>query len=129
MGTRGAFSWNSELPSGRNPFWIRDESLVDLDLHAGDLVSVDTSADPRDGDLVVVEADFDGESLRLARRYFATADRVRLEPAGGEVKAIDLPADSVIVLGVIRGRVRIEDGGARVIEETLLTNRDSDASA
>ena len=42
MGTgAGAFSWNSELPSGRNPFWIRDEALNGLGLHPGDAVSVD----------------------------------------------------------------------------------------
>jgi SOS-response transcriptional repressor LexA len=128
MGASGAFSWNSELPSGRNPFWIRDESLVDFNLHVGDLVSVDTSADPREGDLVVVEADVDGESLRLARRYFATETGVRLEPAGGKVEVINLPTENVIVMGVIRGRVRIEDGGARVIEEPLLTNPNSGAS-
>jgi SOS-response transcriptional repressor LexA len=129
MGASGAFSWNSELPSGHNPFWIRDESLADFNLHPGDLVSVDTSADPHDGDLVVVEADVDGDSYRLARRYFATADRVRLEPAGGEIEVIDLPAENVMVMGIIRGRVRLVDGGARVIEEPLQTIPDQDASA
>src|SRR3977135_4317492 len=96
----GAFSWNSELPSGRNPFWIRDEALSGLGLHPGDAVSVDTSAEPRNGDLVVVEAEIDGDSLRIARRYFATGDQVRLEPDGGAEATLELPAEDLIVMGV-----------------------------
>jgi SOS-response transcriptional repressor LexA len=115
----GAFSWNSELPSGRNPFWIRDEALAGVGLHAGDAVSVDTRAEPNNGDLVVVEAEVDGDSLRLARRYFATADQVRLEAIGAADAALELPAESVIVMGVIVGRLQFSDGGAQVIEEPL----------
>jgi SOS-response transcriptional repressor LexA len=116
----GAFSWNSELPSGRNPFWIRDEALAGVGLHAGDAVSVDTGADPSNGDLVVVEAEVDGDSLRLARRYFATGDQVRLEAVGSADAALELSAERVIVMGVIIGRLRFSDGGAQVIEEPLL---------
>jgi SOS-response transcriptional repressor LexA len=115
----GAFSWNSELPSGRNPFWIRDEALSGLGLHAGDAVSIDTRVEPSDGDLVVVDAEVDGDSLRLARRYFAAGDQVRLEPVGEAVETLELPAESVMVLGVIVGRLRILEGGAQVIEEPL----------
>lgn len=115
----GAFSWNSELPSGRNPFWIRDEALAGLGLHPGDAVSVDTSAEPRDGDLVVVEAEVDGDSVRLARRYFATGEQVRLEPDGAAMEALVLPAENVIVMGVILARVRISPTGDQVTEEPL----------
>ena len=116
----GAFSWNSELPSGRNPFWIRDEGLAGVNLHPGDAVSVDTSAEPHDGDLVVAEAEIDGDSQRLARRYLASADgeRVRLEPVGGGLEPLDLPAESVMVMGVIAARLRFE-AGDRAIEEPL----------
>ncbi len=119
MDGAGAFSWNSELPSGNSPFWIRDEGLAGLGLHAGDAVSVDTRAEPHDGDLVAAEAELDEGPLRLARRYVSSGERVRLEPIGGEDDALDLPADSVMVMGVIRGRLRFEDGGARVLEEPL----------
>jgi len=115
----GAFSWNSELPSGRNPFWIRDEALAGLGLHPGEAVSIDTRVEPSDGDLVVVEAEVDGDSLRLARRYFASGDRVRLEGVGEAVDALELAAESVIVMGVIVGRLRFADGGAQVIEAPL----------
>ena len=115
----GAFSWNSELPSGRNPFWIRDEALSGLGLHAGDAVSVDTRIEPSTGDLVVAEAEVDGDSLRLARRYVATGDRVRLEAIGSEAEALDLPAESIIVMGVIIARLNISPTGDRVTEEPL----------
>jgi SOS-response transcriptional repressor LexA len=108
-----AFSWNSELPSGHNPFWIRDDALAGLGLHPGDAVAVDTRADPRDGDLVVAEVELEGDSVRLARRYVrAGEDRVRLEPVGTTVEPITVDADALIVMGVIVGRVRIEDGSA-----------------
>jgi SOS-response transcriptional repressor LexA len=115
----GAFSWNSELPSGRNPFWIRDEGLSGLGLHAGDAVSVDTRVEPSTGDLVVAEADVDGDSLRLARKYFAVGDQVRLESVGEPIEALELSADSVIVMGVIVGRLHISADGAQVTEEPL----------
>jgi hypothetical protein len=114
-----AFSWNSELPSGRNPFWIRDDALAGLGLHAGDAVAIDTRAEPRDGDLVVVEVDVDGDSQRLARRYFSTADEVRLEAVGGADDPLILERDSVLVLGVIAARVRFSQGADQPVEEPL----------
>ncbi len=115
----GAFSWNSELPSGRNPFWIRDEALSGLGLHPGDAVSVDTRAEPTNGDLVVVEAEIDGDSLRIARRYFAEADHVRLEPDNPAEATLELPAENIIVMGVIVARVRISPTGDHFTEEPL----------
>ena len=119
MNAVGAFSWNSELPSGRNPFWIRDEALAGLGLHAGDAVSVDTRAEVRDGDLVVVEVELDGDSVRTARRYFTAGDRVRLEGAGEGVEPLDLAADSVMVMGVIAARLRFRDEDEPPVEEPL----------
>ena len=115
----GAFSWNSELPSGRSPFWIRDEALAGIGLHVGDAVSVDTRVEPTDGDLVVVEAELDGDSVRLARRYFATGDHVRLAPEADGVAAIELPAESIIVMGVVTARLRFSANGDRAVEEPL----------
>src|SRR5438552_8494537 len=106
MSSAGAFSWNSELPSGRNPFWIRDEALSGLGLHPGDAVSVDTRAEPQPGDLVVVEVDIDGDSLRTARRFLPAADeRVRLEAVGSDLETLELGADELIVMGVIAARL------------------------
>ncbi len=118
MSAAGAFSWNSELPSGRNPFWIRDEALAGLDLHTGDAVSVDTRAEPTSGDLVVAEVELEADSLRLARRYVELdGDRVRLEPVGGAAEALEVGRDELIVMGVIAARLRMS--GADAIEEPL----------
>ena len=108
------------MPSGRNPFWIRDEALSGIGLHAGDAVSIDTRVEPSNGDLVVVEAEVDGDSLRLARRYSSIGDQVRLEGIGEAVEPLELSAESVIVMGVIVGRLRFSAGGAQVIEEPLI---------
>ena len=114
MAASGAYSWNSELPSGRNPFWIRDEALAGLGLHVGDAVSVDTRAEPRDGELVVVELELDDDSVRTARRWVGLdADQVRLEAVGGALEPIELERDRVIALGVVAGRVDFS-GGAPV---------------
>ena len=119
MSSAGAFSWNSELPSGHNPFWIRDEGLCGVGLHVGDAVSVDTRAEPRDGDLVVAEAEIDGDSVRLARRYFARGQTIRLESVGMDTPPLELPAERVMVMGVIVARLRLSPGGPPPIEEPL----------
>lgn len=116
----GAFSWNSELPSGRNPYWIRDEALAGLGLHVGDAVSVDTHAEPRDGDLVVVEVELEDDSLRTARRYFSSGDRLRLEGVGEpQVEPLDVEVEQAIVMGVIVARLRFAPDGGSPREEPL----------
>ena|SRR5205823_2435836 len=123
MAEAGAFSWNSELPSGHNPFWIRDEGLSGLGLHAGDAVSVDTHAEAGDGDLVVVEVEVDGDSQRLARRYFAAGDHVRLEPVGDAGETLEVPSESLIVMGVIVARVRFpQRADAAPVEEPIMSS-------
>ena len=63
----------------------------------------------------------DGDSLRIARRYFASGDQVRLEPEapGSVFDALVLPAENMIVMGVIIARLRISPTGDQVIEEPL----------
>ena len=118
-----ATSWNSELPSGRNPFWIKDEALARLGLHTGDAVSVDTRTEPADGDLALVEIETDELTDRLVRRYFVEADgAVRLAAANSEFPELRPQPDQMMVLGVVRSRVRFEATAAeavRVIEEPI----------
>jgi SOS-response transcriptional repressor LexA len=117
-------SWNSELPSGRNPFWIKDESMAKLGLHSGDAVSIDTSRQPVDGDLVLVEIETDETSDRLVRQYFAEDgdDHVRLVAASPESADLELSPDQMMVLGVVCTKVRFEAASGdsvRVIEEEI----------
>jgi SOS-response transcriptional repressor LexA len=91
-----------------------------LGLHAGDAVSVDTQAEPRDGDLVVAEVEIDDDSLRTARRYSTTGDRVRLAPVGNpDLETIEQPAEQVIVMGVIAARIHFAADGGSPVEEPL----------
>ena len=120
----GATSWNSELPSGRNPFWIKDEALAGLGLHAGDAVSVDTRAEPAAGDLVLVEVETDELADRLVRRLELDqgTGSTRFSAPNGDYPDLLLASDQFIVLGVVRGRVRFEtadEDSVRVIEEAL----------
>lgn len=119
----GVTSWASELPSGRNPFWIKDEALADLGLHAGDAVGVDTAANPEPGDLVLAEVETDDLADRLVRRYLAEPDgsRVRLLAASTAFPELVLEPDQLIILGVVRSRVRFESGSTGVqVSETPL---------
>jgi SOS-response transcriptional repressor LexA len=119
-----ATSWNSELPSGRNPFWIKDEAMSGLGLHVGDAVSVDTRREPAEGDLVLVEAETDELSDRLVRRYFAdeAGDQVRLVPANPDYPELHLSSDQMLVLGVVCARVRFEpasNDALKIVEEPI----------
>ena len=119
-----ATSWNSELPSGRNPFWIKDEAMSRLGLHVGDAVSVDTRREPAEGDLVLVEAETDELSDRLVRRYFADEgnERVRLVAANPDYPELRLSLDQILILGVVCARVRFEpasNDALRIVEEPI----------
>jgi SOS-response transcriptional repressor LexA len=96
---------------------VTDDALSGLGLHKGDAVSVDTRAEPEDGDLVVVEAEVDDDSRRIARRYFAVGDRIRLESIDDGTDALELPEDSVIVMGVIAARLRFS--ASRALSSTF----------
>ena len=119
-----ATSWNSELPSGRNPFWIKDEAMSSLGLHVGDAVSVDTRREPTEGDLVLVEVETDELSDRLVRRYFPAfgGDQVRLVAANPDYPELRLSPDQLLVLGVVCARVRFEPASneaLKIVEEPI----------
>jgi SOS-response transcriptional repressor LexA len=119
-----ATSWNSELPSGRNPFWIKDDALAGLGLRAGDAVSVDTRREPSEGDLVLVEVETEEFSDRIVRLYYTDGGdaQVRLMAANSDFPELRLSADQMIVLGVVFTRVRFEsaaDDSVKVVEEEI----------
>jgi SOS-response transcriptional repressor LexA len=116
-----AVSWNSELPSGRSPFWVRDEAMAALGLHPGGAVSVDTRRDPTEGDLVVVELEVDDESIRTIRFFYTEGERFRFTAASSSEAAIEVDPDACIVMGVVHGRLRFEEraGQLAAIEEPI----------
>ena len=119
----GAFSYNSELPGGRAPFWIKDDALSDLGLGPGDAVSVDSSAEPAEGDLVLAEVVVeDDASERMVRRYFEDSGQVTLKAANPTYRDILVPAEQVFVIGVVKTRIRYESAEGdrtRIVEEPL----------
>jgi SOS-response transcriptional repressor LexA len=120
----GVTSWASELPSGHNPFWLKDEALADLGLHAGQAVGVDTRREPVDGDLVLAEIELDDLADRLVRRFqpLPGDDLVRLRAAGPGYPDLTLASDQLLVLGVVCSRIRFEavaGGPPRAIETPL----------
>jgi len=54
-----------------------------------------------------------------ARRYFAAGDQVRLEGVGADTETLNLPAESVMVMGVIAARLRFPPDGGAPVEEPL----------
>ena len=118
----GAFSYNSELPDGRSPFWIKDDALSGIGLRVGDAVSVDSSAEPTDGDLVLVELEEDDDSRKIVRRYYEQDGAVVLRAGNPEYPDLRVSPDRLFVVGVVRTRVRFEAAGAdrtRIVEEPL----------
>jgi SOS-response transcriptional repressor LexA len=114
------FGHNSELPGGRAPFWIKDDSMVDLGLRAGDVVAVDVRAAPKAGDLVVVELEVDGDSLRTVRRYLEDEERVTLRAANAAIPDLALDRDQLFVVGVVTSRITYEAAGG---EQTRIVER------
>jgi len=119
----GAFSYNSELPGGRAPFWIKDHALAGIGLRPGDAVSVDSGEEPKRGELVLVELETDdGGSDRTVRRYFERGEDVLLKAENDAFPDIVLASSRVLLVGVVKTRVRFEaasDDRTRVVEEPL----------
>ena len=118
----GAFSYNSELPGGRSPFWIKDDALSGIGLRAGDAVSVDSRAEPSDGSLVLVDVEDDDGSQKLVRRYYEQGGQVVLRAANPEYPDLRLPPQRLFIVGLVHTRVRFEAAGAnriRIVEEPL----------
>jgi SOS-response transcriptional repressor LexA len=55
----------------------------------------------------------------LARRYYSVGDHVRLEPANEESEVLQVPAASVMVMGVIAARLRFSSTGELAFEEPI----------
>ena len=118
----GGFSYNSELPGGRSPFWIKDDALSGIGLRAGDAVSVDPHAEPADGDLVLVEVEQEDDSHKLVRRYYEENGAVVLRAENPDYPDSRVAPERLFVVGLVRTRVRFEATGGdqtRIVEEPL----------
>jgi len=81
---------------------VRGQSMVEDHICDGDLVLVESRTTARDGETVVAVIN---EEVTL-KRFQRDRDRIRLEPANGEMQPMVFAADDVQVRGVVRGVIR-----------------------
>jgi len=82
---------------------VRGDSMLDEQIRDGDHVVVEKRARARDGEVVVALIDGDETTLKTFHR---DGSRVRLQPANPSMSPIILPADRVMIQGVVIGLLR-----------------------
>ena len=82
---------------------VRGDSMIGEQIRDGDFVVVESRSVARDGETVV--ALLRGEEATL-KKFFRRGRSVRLQPANGGMKPIDVPARDVQIRGVVRGLLR-----------------------
>ena len=78
---------------------VRGESMIDDGILDGDLVVVDQSRTPREGDIVVALVDEDA----TIKHYYPHGDEVELRPANSTMESLHFPANEVILQGIVVG--------------------------
>jgi repressor LexA len=80
---------------------VRGKSMIDALIDDGDFVVVQPQATAHDGDIVVALLEDNGVTLK---RFYREADRIRLQPANGEMEPIY--ATEVQIQGKVVGVIR-----------------------
>jgi repressor LexA len=89
--------------SGRNTFVlrVRGKSMIEDHIEDGDYVVVQEQSTARDGDIVVALLE---DSTATLKRFYRERDRIRLQPANGEMQPIY--ARDVQIQGKVIGVIR-----------------------
>jgi repressor LexA len=82
---------------------VRGDSMIEDQICDGDVVVVESRSEARNGETVV--ALVEGRDATL-KRFYRKGGRVKLVPANSEMEPIELPADDVLIRGVVRGLLR-----------------------
>ena len=82
---------------------VSGDSMIEDQICDGDFVIVESRPEARDGDTVV--ALVGGGDVTLKKLY-RNGPKVRLEPANAALDAIEVPAEDVLVRGVVSGLIR-----------------------
>ncbi len=82
---------------------VSGDSMIEDQICDGDYVIVESRSEASDGDTVV--ALVRGSDVTLKKLY-RDGPKVRLEPANAALDAIEVPAEDVLVRGVVRGLIR-----------------------
>ncbi|WP_319557572.1 LexA family protein [Thiomicrorhabdus sp.] len=82
---------------------VKGYSMVDENIHDGDIVIIERSASAENGESVVVR--INNEEVTM-KRLFIEKDGVRLQPANDEMEPIYLKNENIEILGIVRGILR-----------------------
>jgi repressor LexA len=82
---------------------VSGDSMIDDQICDGDFVIVESRPEASDGETVVALV---GGSDVTLKRLYRDGPTVRLEPANSALEAIEVPAEDVLVRGVVRGLIR-----------------------
>ncbi len=88
-------------PSKKFVLQVTGESMIDAHIADGDFVVIQKQESARDGQIVAVQDDEGGATLK---KFYREKNRIRLEPANRTMKPIY--RDNVTILGVLAGVVR-----------------------
>ena len=88
-------------PTKKFVLQVTGESMIEAHIADGDFVVIQKQETARDGQIVAVQDDEGGATLK---KFFREKNRVRLEPANKTMKPIY--RDNVTILGVLAGVVR-----------------------
>ena len=80
---------------------VSGDSMIDAGIHSGDLVVVEDSSSPREGDIVVAEVDGD----YTVKYFHRDKDKIKLVPANRKFSPIS-PSENLRIVGVVVSVVR-----------------------
>ncbi|MBO1925160.1 transcriptional repressor LexA [Thiomicrorhabdus sp. 6S3-12] len=79
---------------------VKGNSMIEENIHDGDIVIVERKATAENGESVVVR--INGEEVTMKKLYI-DKDGVRLQPANAEMQPIFLKNQDIEILGIVRG--------------------------
>jgi repressor LexA len=82
---------------------VKGDSMIDEQIRDGDFVIVEDRRTADNGEMVI--AMVNGSDVTL-KKLFREQGRIRLQPANPAVQPIVVPADQVVVQGVVVGVMR-----------------------
>lgn len=83
---------------------VRGDSMIDDQIHDGDLVVIEPRPTAENGETVV--ARIDGYQVTL-KRFYLESDGIRLQPANPVMAPLRFGGEQVEILGVVSGVIRV----------------------
>jgi len=83
---------------------VQGNSMIDEQIRDGDFIVVAAQPTARDGEMVI--ALVGGDSATVKTLYREPGNRIRLQPANETMAPIVVPADDVVIQGIVVGVIR-----------------------